>query len=46
MQPDDVTATESDAMEATATDTDAAPAYVEQVDPAVYFKKLYKAAED
>ena len=46
MQPDDVTATESDAMEATATDTDAAPAYVEQVDPAVDFKKLYQAAED
>ena len=46
MQPDDVTATESDAMEATATDTDAAPVYVEQVDPAVDFKKLYQAAED
>ena len=46
MQPDDVTATESDAMDATATDTDAAPAYVEQVDPAVDFKKLYQAAED
>lgn len=46
MQPDDVTATESDAMEATATDTDAAPVYVEQVDPAVDFKKLYQATED
>ena len=46
MQPDDVTATESDAMEAMATDTDAAPVYVEQVDPAVDFKKLYQATED
>ena len=45
MQPDDV-ATISDAMEAVATDTDVAPVYVEQVDPAVDFKKLYQAAED
>ena len=35
MQPDDVTATESDAMEATATDTDAAPAYGTGYYPAV-----------
>ena len=45
MQPDDA-ATVSDAMEKVATDTDAAPVYVEQVDPAVDFKKLYQAAED
>ena len=38
-------ATSTDAS-SVATDTDAAPVYVEQVDPAVDFKKLYQAAED
>ena len=38
-------ATSTDAS-SVATDTDVAPVYVEQVDPAVDFKKLYQAAED